>query len=999
VRFSAALRDRLPDGLTLILITALACQPLFTGMLPDGADALLHLYRVSAIDAFVQQGGGLFARWLPGMAFGYGYPIFNFYPPLPHYIAWALHQIGFSISGAIAAIYVLATLLGALGIWRCCAQWLSRPAAPIGALAWALAPYTLYNMGSRMALAESVALAFVPLTLWALERATTLHAHRYALLAALGFAGVLLSHNITAMLAGMLFAATVAVLAVRAQPRFAVIRPVAGLALGLGLSAFFWLPAFLERDLTRLDAALGTAYDFRAAWLHPSTLFAWPTAIDSAVINDQTYPALSWVVLGLAAVGLLQRTHRWLWLCAAAAAGCISMTLPLSASLWDALPLLRFVLYPSRWLGLAAIFLALLAAAGASQLLGQAPSRLRSSLVLGVISLALAGYAFFWQFPARLPADLDQSAAGLRAAERRLGIVGTTSIGEYAPAQVQAWPANDAHPDQPFRIDSGGSVTVTQRRPLDITAEVTLLTAGTVTFEQFDFPGWQVLANGAALAHRATVPEGLISFDLPPGQHTLRVTFGSTPIRDVGNTVSAIALVAACVVFLRTGRRPGRSAIWRVGDLSTTLVPILALALVTKTLWIDQVDTPWRAAGPSYGAQSLAVFGTGWGLLDTSRAQHNPTHNSVEVSLFWRNGSPMTEDLGFNIKLVDALGGDVLSLDRVHPAAIYPTSRLRASQIVRDDYTLALPPGTPPGRYTIRVATYVVGRPESPLSVAPSGDVLSVEVGRPAQPALLSQTSPPIRIEQSAGTALLLHGADMPLRTIRVGEYLPITLIWQATDAPSANREVCFGLRSANTTPVDLGCQPLLATLPSEDWMRNDVWRAPYRIRMPQTLPGGLAEFVIRAETRDISVAPIEIQAPDRLRIAPPMTRELSLAFPPLAVLRGVSTGDSIRPGETLSITLLWEPTQTTEAKYTVFVHLIDSTGERKAGHDSQPDDGRQPVSTWLPGTYVRDVHPFVIPAELPTGMYRLRVGLYDTFSGAPFGQPIVLPGDIQISR
>src|SRR5260370_36359340 len=35
-------------------------------------------------------------RWIPDLGFGFGYPLFNFYPPLVYYLGSVIHFIGFS---------------------------------------------------------------------------------------------------------------------------------------------------------------------------------------------------------------------------------------------------------------------------------------------------------------------------------------------------------------------------------------------------------------------------------------------------------------------------------------------------------------------------------------------------------------------------------------------------------------------------------------------------------------------------------------------------------------------------------------------------------------------------------------------------------------------------------------------------------------------------------------------------------------------------------------
>ncbi len=83
------------------------------------------------------------------------------------------------------------------------------------------------------------------------------------------------------------------------------------------------------------------------------------------------------------------------------------------------------------------------------------------------------------------------------------------------------------------------------------------------------------------------------------------------------------------------------------------------------------------------------------------------------------------------------------------------------------------------------------------------------------------------------------------------------------------------------------------------------------------------------------------------------------------------------RPGETLTPLFYWRATGPLAQDYTVFVHLVQE-GPPPAQHDAMPDLGGFPTSEWQPGEIVPDRHPVVLPADLPSGAYRIVVGLYD---------------------
>ena len=72
-------------GMTCLSLVAL--QPFTHGTLPYSADGLLQLYRTAALDHSLQVDQALWSRYASGLVYGYGAPLFNFFPPLSYYPA------------------------------------------------------------------------------------------------------------------------------------------------------------------------------------------------------------------------------------------------------------------------------------------------------------------------------------------------------------------------------------------------------------------------------------------------------------------------------------------------------------------------------------------------------------------------------------------------------------------------------------------------------------------------------------------------------------------------------------------------------------------------------------------------------------------------------------------------------------------------------------------------------------------------------------------------
>ena len=142
--------------LSLLSLAALAVWPILrAGYLTIG-DGLIHLYRLVQFDALLQQ-GVWFPRWASDLCYGYGCPVFNFYPPLTYYAGAAFHALGLSYAHSLLAVYALAFTLAIGGAYALGKElWENDSAGIVAAAAYGLAPYLYFNALARGALPELI---------------------------------------------------------------------------------------------------------------------------------------------------------------------------------------------------------------------------------------------------------------------------------------------------------------------------------------------------------------------------------------------------------------------------------------------------------------------------------------------------------------------------------------------------------------------------------------------------------------------------------------------------------------------------------------------------------------------------------------------------------------------------------------------------------------------------------------------------------------------------
>lgn len=98
-----------------------------------------------------------------------------------------------------------------------------------------------------------------------------------------------------------------------------------------------------------------------------------------------------------------------------------------------------------------------------------------------------------------------------------------------------------------------------------------------------------------------------------------------------------------------------------------------------------------------------------------------------------------------------------------------------------------------------------------------------------------------------------------------------------------------------------------------------------------------------------------------------------------LAVLLGYYLEPSEpHPGDSLRLTLYWQPQRRFARAYTVATHLVDSKGNLISQQDHMPLNGELPTTCWIPGITVADPSFTIpIPASVPAGQYAILVGMY----------------------
>jgi hypothetical protein len=596
------------DGLFWLALasTIFAVAPfLLPGYFWGANDARHHVYFLFEYDRLVQD-GIWWPRWSPDFAFGYGYPFFNIYGLFSHFIGELLHHfLGFSFTAAVEAVFVISIVASAGAMYAFVRSWLGRPAALLAALAYTYAPYHLLNLYVRANLAESMAFVWLPLVLWSARQSVVRPAWRWVVGLALSYAGLMLTSNLVIVLFTPLLAGYVLLLSVmsaegggrgawvRAWVKRLMAPAVGGLA-GLGLSAVFWLPAFVERQYVRVDQWFDGRYAYRGHFVEWHQFFnpAWGFGASLPGSNDTISFQLGAAIVVLAVLGVLFTWHllgRKRWEIAFFAAALFAALLVASISgalLWE-LPLLGGLLqsaqFPWRWLVIAALSSSLLVALAGHASIVVERERLSLPLLALAAVLILASYPYL-RVEIREPAEGPVSLAGLmRFQQSSDEMTGSTAwvkeiptwspMADYYISQDQAGgpvePVETKLDYSIFDYETFGASSVAHST---ISEEIYYFNgrqmAQTLIFNHFYYPGWNAYLldgeHGQRIEQIPITPEatgtlGRMTVEVPPGSGYLLLIYEDTPTRILGGVISlataALLLIGGVVTLIMQRRR------------------------------------------------------------------------------------------------------------------------------------------------------------------------------------------------------------------------------------------------------------------------------------------------------------------------------------------------------------------------------------------------------------------------------------------------------------
>ncbi len=122
----------------------------------------MQIMRIFELDKCVKD-GQLPCRWVPDLGYSYGYPLFNYYPPLPYYLGEVFHLLGFSFIDSVKILFGLGFILSGIFMFFLAREFWGEWGGFLSAIFYIYAPYHAVDVYVRGAMVKHSALVWFPL--------------------------------------------------------------------------------------------------------------------------------------------------------------------------------------------------------------------------------------------------------------------------------------------------------------------------------------------------------------------------------------------------------------------------------------------------------------------------------------------------------------------------------------------------------------------------------------------------------------------------------------------------------------------------------------------------------------------------------------------------------------------------------------------------------------------------------------------------------------------
>ena len=495
-------------------------------------------------------------RWVDDLGYGFGYPLYNFYGPLPYYFGGTLYALGVTPITATKLMFGMGIIAAGLTMFFLGRRLFGATGGLLAAALFVYAPYHAVDIYVRGAVGEYWAIAWLPLVVaGVLFICRQPKRHWPVIIGGMGLALVILSHTIlgfiTIILLGIGLALYWLVRFFTGSFRFPLFTlHLKLILLGLGLSAFFWIPAISEMKFTNVASQVSETADFHDHFVCLSQLWDSPWGYGGSArgcLDGVSFKLgkLAIALMFISLIGWFINRKKSAWrsfpLILVGTGVSVFFLLPISQHVWEFMPQFSYVQYPWRFLSFVIVGVSVM---GAYVVLLVSRKIPRIVIVATIILLLLWTNNKLFQPHFTYPIQSTQleDIDDLRLRVSKIS-------DEYLPVDfVKPIFREEVAQD----VVSGISIDKIERqveKSQYIKFFVTNATTSVLKLNRVYFPGWHYYLNEKEVTPQ--IVDGIPYLAIPEGRFAVELKWLDTPVRSVANVVSLITVGILLYVYGR----------------------------------------------------------------------------------------------------------------------------------------------------------------------------------------------------------------------------------------------------------------------------------------------------------------------------------------------------------------------------------------------------------------------------------------------------------------
>lgn len=495
-------------------------------------------------------------RWVPDLGGLYGYPIFNYYAPAPYYVSEIIYLITHSLLFSVKFIFALPFIGSYIFMYLLASRFWGKLGGSFSATFYAFAPYHALDFYVRGAMGEMWGLMFFPAIFWALSKLEEKLNLKNLLLNAFFVGGLIISHNLSAMIFLPLCLIWIFLLYFKNKNTKFLIFSFTSIIVGILLSAFYLLPVIVEKDLVHVETTVEGYFSYtehfkglrkvllERSWGYGASIREVP----GGERDDLSYQIgrvhlLAWFLAIFTAVSLWKK-NRWISrviiFSSIAASVAIFMINPRSEFIWKSIDSLKYLQFPWRFLLLVIFFVSFISGSFfLTSLNGK--KYLWISLFIMVVALN-----FFYFKPNKFIQTSDKALLSGANWDRQI----KRSIFDYLPIYAKEPPAELA--TKRYQILTGDTKVLNFKEGTNwFNFNTVTKTHTIIRLSQYYFPDWKIFVDGKEMnVEYKNNSLGLMTIILGKGTHKVDARLYDTPIRSISNVITLTTSVLSLLLFL-----------------------------------------------------------------------------------------------------------------------------------------------------------------------------------------------------------------------------------------------------------------------------------------------------------------------------------------------------------------------------------------------------------------------------------------------------------------